>query len=79
VVCTRDIRVSLTRASGHVPHTTEEERQRDLEERDAFADRLKAKDKDKQRNVMTQSKKKALEEAKKRLVLQVACGLKPLR
>lgn len=49
---------------------SEEERLKDLEERDAFADRLKEKDKDKQRNLMTQSKKKALEEAKKRLVLQ---------
>lgn len=67
--CTSYIRLSLTRAPEHVSCTTEEERQRDLEERDAFADRLKAKDKDKQRNLMTQSKKKALEEAKKRLVL----------
>ena len=36
----------------------EDDRQKDLEERDAFADRLKEKDKEKQRNVMSKSEKK---------------------
>lgn len=36
----------------------EDERQKDLEERDAFADRLKEKDKDKTRSVMSKSDKK---------------------
>lgn len=44
-----------------------------MEERDAFAQRLKEKDKEKQqRSVMTQSKKKALEEAKQRLAMYEA-------
>ena len=36
----------------------EDERQRDLEERDAFAERLKEKDKEKTRQVMSKSDKK---------------------
>ena len=38
----------------------EEERRRDLEERDAFADRLKQRDKDKTRSIMERSDKKVL-------------------
>lgn len=45
----------------------EEERRKDLEERDAFADRLKKRDKEKTRNIMERSDKKAFEEAAKRL------------
>ncbi|XP_066295564.1 pre-mRNA-splicing factor ATP-dependent RNA helicase DHX16-like [Branchiostoma lanceolatum] len=45
----------------------EKERVRDLEERDAFAERLKEKDKEKTRNIMERSDKKAYEEAQKRL------------
>lgn len=56
----------LSRLASLLFLTIEEQRLRDLEERDAFAERLKSKDKEKQRNVVTQSKKKALEEAKKR-------------
>lgn len=47
----------------------ERERRKDLEERDAFADRLKQKDKEKTRNIMERSDKKAFEEAAKRLKL----------
>lgn len=36
----------------------EQERRKDLEERDAFADRLKKKDKEKTRNVMSKTDKK---------------------
>lgn len=37
----------------------EDERQKDLEERDAFAERMKEKDKEKTRSVMSKSEKKA--------------------
>ncbi|XP_068722748.1 pre-mRNA-splicing factor ATP-dependent RNA helicase DHX16-like [Montipora capricornis] len=47
----------------------ERERRKDLEERDAFADRLKQKDKEKTRSIMERSDKKAFEEAAKRLKL----------
>ncbi|KAK3746392.1 hypothetical protein QZH41_018203 [Actinostola sp. cb2023] len=47
----------------------ENERLKDLEERDAFAQRMKDKDKTKQRNIVERSDKKAFEEAKKRLQL----------
>ncbi|XP_068697159.1 pre-mRNA-splicing factor ATP-dependent RNA helicase DHX16-like [Montipora foliosa] len=47
----------------------ERERRKDLEERDAFADRLKQKDKQKTRNIMERPDKKAFEEAAKRLKL----------
>ena len=42
-------------------------RQKDLEDRDAFHQRMIAKDKEKQRNIVTKSDKKAYEEAAKRL------------
>jgi len=45
----------------------ENERQRDLKERDEFHQRMVAKDKEKQRNVASKSDKKAYEEAAKRL------------
>ncbi|XP_030637765.1 pre-mRNA-splicing factor ATP-dependent RNA helicase DHX16 isoform X2 [Chanos chanos] len=45
----------------------ERERLQDLQERDAFAERVKQKDKDKTRNIMERSDKKAYEEAQKRL------------
>ena len=45
----------------------EKERQKDLEERDAFHQRMVKKDKDKQRNIVTKSDKKGYEEAAKRL------------
>ncbi|KAK3088261.1 hypothetical protein FSP39_016720 [Pinctada imbricata] len=48
----------------------EKARKQDLEERDQFADRLRKKDKDHQRQVMSKSDKKAYEEAKKRLQLE---------
>lgn len=47
----------------------ERERLQDLEERDAFAERVKLKDKDKTRNIMERTDKKAYEEAQKRLKL----------
>ncbi|KAF7235610.1 Pre-mRNA-splicing factor ATP-dependent RNA helicase DHX16 [Varanus komodoensis] len=46
---------------------SERERLQDLEERDAFAERVKRKDKDKTRNILERSDKKAYEEAQKRL------------
>ncbi|XP_067306450.1 pre-mRNA-splicing factor ATP-dependent RNA helicase DHX16 [Pseudorasbora parva] len=45
----------------------ERERIQDLEERDAFAERVKQKDKDKTRHVLERNDKKAYEEAQKRL------------
>lgn len=48
----------------------ENERLRDLEERDAFAGRLKNKDKDKTRHIMSKTEKKAFEEAQKRLKME---------
>ena len=59
--CARACPVSLSRV--------EEERRRDLEERDALAERLKQKDHEKTRNIMERSDKKAYEEAKKKLQL----------
>ncbi|CAC5424154.1 DHX16 [Mytilus coruscus] len=49
---------------------SEKERLQDLEERDKFANRLREKDKDSQRKVMSKSEKKAYEEATKRLQLE---------
>ncbi|XP_015104196.1 pre-mRNA-splicing factor ATP-dependent RNA helicase DHX16 isoform X1 [Vicugna pacos] len=46
---------------------TERERLQDLEERDAFAERVRQRDKDRTRNVLERSDKKAYEEAQKRL------------
>ena len=48
----------------------ERERLEDLEERDKFAKRIIEKDKEKTRNIMSKSDKKAYEEAKKRLQLE---------
>uniref|UniRef100_A0AAQ5Y9V2 Pre-mRNA-splicing factor ATP-dependent RNA helicase DHX16 n=1 Tax=Amphiprion ocellaris TaxID=80972 RepID=A0AAQ5Y9V2_AMPOC len=45
----------------------EEERLQDIEERDAFAQRVRQKDKDKTRNIAERTDKKAYEEAQKRL------------
>uniref|UniRef100_A0A8C5QM52 RNA helicase n=1 Tax=Leptobrachium leishanense TaxID=445787 RepID=A0A8C5QM52_9ANUR len=45
------------------------ERLKDLEERDAFAERVKKRDKEKTRNIVERSDKKAYEEAQKRLKL----------
>uniref|UniRef100_A0A3B3Z6Z0 RNA helicase n=1 Tax=Periophthalmus magnuspinnatus TaxID=409849 RepID=A0A3B3Z6Z0_9GOBI len=45
----------------------ERERLHDLEERDAFAERVRQKDKDKTRNIAERTDKKAYEEAQKRL------------
>ncbi|KAM5146664.1 pre-mRNA-splicing factor ATP-dependent RNA helicase DHX16 [Mantella aurantiaca] len=45
----------------------EMERLKDLEERDAFAERVKQRDKEKTRNIVERSDKKAYEEAQKRL------------
>nr|XP_023658429.1 pre-mRNA-splicing factor ATP-dependent RNA helicase DHX16 isoform X2 [Paramormyrops kingsleyae] len=45
----------------------ERERLQDLEERDAFAERVKLKDKDKTRHILERNDKKAYEEAQKRL------------
>ncbi|CAK6958918.1 pre-mRNA-splicing factor ATP-dependent RNA helicase DHX16 [Scomber scombrus] len=45
----------------------ERERLQDIEERDAFAERMKLKDKDKTRNITERTDKKAYEEAQKRL------------
>ncbi|KAL5467168.1 hypothetical protein EMCRGX_G031360 [Ephydatia muelleri] len=45
----------------------EQHRVKDLEERDALAERLKMKDKEKTRNIMERPDKKAYEEAKKKL------------
>uniref|UniRef100_A0A8D3D4V4 Pre-mRNA-splicing factor ATP-dependent RNA helicase DHX16 n=1 Tax=Scophthalmus maximus TaxID=52904 RepID=A0A8D3D4V4_SCOMX len=45
----------------------ERERLQDIEERDAFAERVKLKDKDKTRNIAERTDKKAYEEAQKRL------------
>ncbi|XP_063174951.1 pre-mRNA-splicing factor ATP-dependent RNA helicase DHX16 isoform X7 [Chroicocephalus ridibundus] len=46
---------------------SERERLRDLEERDAFAERLRRRDRDRTRNVLTRPDAKAYEEAQKRL------------
>uniref|UniRef100_A0A452SQB2 RNA helicase n=1 Tax=Ursus americanus TaxID=9643 RepID=A0A452SQB2_URSAM len=46
---------------------SERERLQDLEERDAFAERVRQRDKDRTRNVLERSDKKAYEEAQKRL------------
>uniref|UniRef100_A0A8D0HBU4 Activating signal cointegrator 1 complex subunit 3 n=1 Tax=Sphenodon punctatus TaxID=8508 RepID=A0A8D0HBU4_SPHPU len=46
---------------------SEQERLQDLEERDAFAERVKRKDKERTRNILERSDKKAYEEAQKRL------------
>ncbi|XP_055897569.1 pre-mRNA-splicing factor ATP-dependent RNA helicase DHX16-like isoform X1 [Biomphalaria glabrata] len=46
------------------------ERKKDLKERDEFAKRLRDKDKEKTRNTMSKSDKRAYEEAKKRLKLE---------
>lgn len=48
----------------------QEERIQDLKERDAFAKRLREKDKEKTRNIAAKSDKKGLEEATKRLKLE---------
>uniref|UniRef100_A0A7N8WLK4 Pre-mRNA-splicing factor ATP-dependent RNA helicase DHX16 n=1 Tax=Mastacembelus armatus TaxID=205130 RepID=A0A7N8WLK4_9TELE len=45
----------------------ERERLQDIEERDAFAERVRQKDKDKTRNIAERTDKKAYEEAQKRL------------
>ncbi|XP_029927881.1 pre-mRNA-splicing factor ATP-dependent RNA helicase DHX16 [Myripristis murdjan] len=45
----------------------ERERLQDIEERDAFAERVKQRDKDKTRNITERTDKKAYEEAQKRL------------
>eukprot|EP00730_Choanoeca_flexa_P019311 TRINITY_DN9428_c0_g1_i1.p1 TRINITY_DN9428_c0_g1~~TRINITY_DN9428_c0_g1_i1.p1 ORF type:complete len:1047 (+),score=367.15 TRINITY_DN9428_c0_g1_i1:142-3282(+) len=50
----------------------EEERLRDIAERDALADRLKQKDKDNTTNIMVNNSKRALEEARKRMELAEA-------
>uniref|UniRef100_UPI003AADC07F pre-mRNA-splicing factor ATP-dependent RNA helicase DHX16 isoform X2 n=1 Tax=Centroberyx gerrardi TaxID=166262 RepID=UPI003AADC07F len=47
----------------------ERERLQDIEERDAFAERVKQKDKEKTRNITERTDKKAYEEAQKRLKL----------
>lgn len=47
----------------------ERERLQDLEERDAFAERVKLKDKEKTRHILERNDKKAYEEAQKRLKL----------
>ncbi|XP_036623061.1 pre-mRNA-splicing factor ATP-dependent RNA helicase DHX16 [Trichosurus vulpecula] len=46
---------------------TERERLQDLEERDAFAERVRKRDKERTRNILERSDKKAYEEAQKRL------------
>ncbi|XP_059619306.1 pre-mRNA-splicing factor ATP-dependent RNA helicase DHX16 [Phlebotomus argentipes] len=51
--------------------SAEEERLRDIKERDEFASRLKKRDEDKTRRVLETSSKKAYEEAAKRLKLEV--------
>ncbi|XP_013406683.1 pre-mRNA-splicing factor ATP-dependent RNA helicase DHX16 [Lingula anatina] len=48
----------------------EKERLLDQKEKDEFSNRLRTKDKEKTRNVMSKSEKKAYEEAKKRLQLE---------
>ena len=49
----------------------ENDRKRDLQERDEFAQRLIKKDKDKRKNVAEKSDKRAYEEAAKRITLEV--------
>ena len=53
--------------SSNPPPRAEEERKRDLAERDALSERLKLKDKERTRKIVERSDKKAYEEAKKRL------------
>lgn len=50
--------------------SAEEERLKDLKERDEFADRLKKKDESKTRNIVHSSEKRAYEEAAKRLKME---------
>ncbi|XP_077561893.1 DEAH-box helicase 16 lethal (2) 37Cb isoform X3 [Haemaphysalis longicornis] len=56
----------------------EDERLRDLKERDEFAARLRDRDKDKTRNIVERSDKKAFEEAAKRLKLEAEDRLRVL-
>lgn len=49
----------------------EEARKKDLKERDEFADRLRKKDKDRTRNIVHASDKRAHEEAAKRLKMEI--------
>ncbi|XP_065190543.1 pre-mRNA-splicing factor ATP-dependent RNA helicase DHX16-like [Sycon ciliatum] len=56
----------------------EEERRKDLEERDAFADRIRLKDKDRTRKVTERTNKKALKEATKRLQMEKEANRKEL-
>ncbi|KAM8952383.1 pre-mRNA-splicing factor ATP-dependent RNA helicase DHX16 [Pelodytes ibericus] len=56
-------------ASDDEEEREEMERLKDLEERDAFAERVKKRDKEKTRNIVERSDKKAYEEAQKRLRL----------
>ncbi|XP_067865713.1 LOW QUALITY PROTEIN: pre-mRNA-splicing factor ATP-dependent RNA helicase DHX16 [Heterodontus francisci] len=61
---------SLPKQSGSEEEEWEKEekdRLKDLEERDAFAERIKQRDKDRTRNILERSDKKAYEEAQKRL------------
>ncbi|KAM4696556.1 pre-mRNA-splicing factor ATP-dependent RNA helicase DHX16 [Rhinophrynus dorsalis] len=60
---------SLGSASDDEDEKEERERLKDLEERDAFAERVKKRDKEKTRNIVERSDKKAYEEAQKRLKL----------
>lgn len=58
-------------SSSDSPDSAEEERKRDLKERDEFSQRLKKKDEGKTRKVVeAQSSKKAYEEAAKRLKVE---------
>ena len=50
----------------------EEHRRKDLEERDAFSERVKQRDKDKTRNIVERSDRKAMEEARKTLNVAAA-------
>lgn len=68
VLCTSDVRMALIRMYC-LHHRAEEERRRDLEERDALSERLKQRDKERTRNIVERSDKKAYEEAKRRLQL----------
>ncbi|XP_013884176.1 pre-mRNA-splicing factor ATP-dependent RNA helicase DHX16 [Austrofundulus limnaeus] len=65
----RDAQTSVKREEEEEEEWEKEERERlqDIEERDAFAQRVRQKDKDKTRNIAERTDKKAYEEAQKRL------------
>ncbi|KAL5012827.1 hypothetical protein ScPMuIL_011378 [Solemya velum] len=70
VIKRRSKHVSRSESEDSDSDSEEMEREKDLKERDEFSKRLKKKDMEKTRNVLSKSEKKAYEEAKKRLQME---------